>query len=433
VITKIAPKNQILSVALRIALILFVYIFLPVYLGARFFRPQLKFTVLFYLTSAAILIYLANKYSRAKFRLYYQSGELQEKINILRDEKSKEEDARASLKEKISRYNGLKNIIEEINRNLDLDFAAERLCRIAHSVIGKGGGTCLLSLLDEQAQRLSLFKAQKEDPGLAIKAKQGDIFDFWVMRHACALLVEDIRKDFRFDLERIPSDASRPVSSLIATPLISEQRFLGILRLDSPKVGAYSQDDLRFLVALAELGAVALENSELFKKTQDLVIHDGLTGLFTKGYFLERLNEECFRALRQGNSFCLVMLDIDFFKQYNDKFGHTAGDLVLKKISQDMRESCAGLNALACRFGGEEFCLFLHGIDKKEAVKFTEALLQRIEKEKIILRREASAVTVSAGVAAFPADADSVEELIRKADRAMYAAKQKGRNRVCPI
>jgi len=178
---------------------------------------------------------------------------------------------------------------------------------------------------------------------------------------------------------------------------------------------------------------VALENSLLFQKTQDLAIHDGLTSLYTKGYFLEYLQGECRRDAHHGALFSLLMLDIDFFKNYNDKFGHTAGDIVLKRLSRSIVEFLKDLNPVVGRFGGEEFCVILHGLDKKKAYAVADSLRQRIEKEKIILRRQETNVTVSIGIAAYPVDGMNADELIMKSDRAMYESKQKGRNRVCCI
>lgn len=109
------------------------------------------------------------------------------------------------------------------------------------------------------------------------------------------LLIEDIKKDFRFDLEKIEAQHIRPVSSLISAPLISERKPMGILRLDNSSPSFYTQDDLRLLMAICDLGAVALENGQLFQRTKDLAIHDELTSLFTRTYFSERLKEECAR------------------------------------------------------------------------------------------------------------------------------------------
>lgn len=388
---------------------------------------------IFCLANILIIIYSVYANSKRRRVLEFELQDLNEKINILTDINRKELKNRGGLQEKISRYNELKKIIEDINRNLTLEFIGERLSGIAFGLIGDNKGACILYLVDKQSQVLSLFKTKKEDKKLIIKLKQGDIFDHWILRHASPLFIEDIRRDFRFDLEALKKQDNRPFFSLIGAPFISDHRFLGILRLDNPSPNFYTQDDLRFLVAICDLGAVALENGEYFKQTQDLAIHDELTSLYTKGYFLERLKEECKRSIRQNRALGLFMLDIDYFKNYNDQFGHTAGDIVLKTLSEAITFGLKDLSPITSRFGGEEFCVILPGVDKKKAVSAAEKLRQRIGETKILLRREETNITVSIGVATFPDDAKDEDELILKADRAMYSAKQSGRNRVCGI
>ncbi len=417
----------------RIVFILLLFIFLYLYLPAYFVTNQnldLKWLFAFYLVNIMLGLFLLNKHSQELHRIEAENEDLQEAINILDDRNVKEALNSQALQEKIERYNTLKKIIEEINQNLDLNSVADSLCSIAFSLIGRNQGFCILYLIDSLTQKPALFKAKKEDKKIVLKAKEGDIFDFWVLRHTTPLLIDDIRKDFRFDLEKIKEEEQRPIFSLICAPFISEQRFLGLLRLDSPQPKFYSKDDLRFLVTISDIGAVALENAELFQKTQDLAIHDGLTSLYTKGYFLERLADECKRSSRLNRIFSLSMLDIDHFKNYNDQFGHTAGDILLKELSRQITEFFQHKSVIISRFGGEEFCVVLLGTDKKEAYAQAEELRLKIEKKKIILRRNPTGVTVSIGVAAFPVDASDEDELVLKADRAMYEAKQKGRNRV---
>jgi len=412
---------------------LFLYILLPIYLARGKAHQSLISLFLFYAVNALTILYLFKINSNRRYRLEYQIQSLEEKSNILSDQNNQELKNHLALQAKIIRYNSLKKIVEEINKTLNLDSIADYLAGVTFSFISNNKGVCNFYLVDNQTQKLRLFKTKKEDKKLIIKAKEGDIFDLWVLRHASPLLIEDIKKDFRFDLEKLKIQDLRPVSSLVSIPFITDQRFLGILRLDNPNPRFYSQDDLRFLARICDLGGVALENSELFKDTQDLAIHDGLTSLYTKGYLLERLKEECKRSIRQRSAFSLLMLDIDFFKNYNDRFGHTAGDIVLKNLSRNIVESLKKLNPVVSRFGGEEFCVVLEKVDKKKAYNLADALRENIEKDKIILRKKETHITVSIGVATFPSDASDEDELIRKADRAMYEAKLKGRNQVCCI
>lgn len=398
----------------------------------HYFSPKLL--GLFYLVNISIAFFLYGRNSEKRYYFEHQTQDFEEKINILNEQSSRELKNKFALKEKIRRYGSLKNVIEEINQNLSLEAVAEHFVSIAFSLIADNKGTCILYLIDNQTNStLSLFKTKKENKEMVIKAKEGDIFDLWVLMHTSPLLVENIKKDFRFDPEKLKDSDVRPVSSLISAPLISEHRFMGILRLDHPDAYFYSQDDLRLLTAIGDLGAIALENGELFKKTQNLAIHDELTSLFTKGYFLERLAEEYKRSVRQNRPLSLLMLDIDYFKKYNDKFGHMAGDIVLKVLSQKITEALSDLTPIISRFGGEEFCVVLTGMDGKEAGRIAEGLRKKIEETKIVLRRQETGVTVSIGIASIPDDTSDEDELIIKADKAMYEAKQKGRNRVCGI
>ena len=125
------------------------------------------------------------------------------------------------------------------------------------------------------------------------------------------------------------------------------------------------------------------------------------------------------------------MIDLDNFKQYNDTFGHVAGDIVLKVIAKILGDVFNQPGNLVCRYGGEEFCVLLPDCSKDKAKQAANELRKRIEQEKIILRRQETTVTVSIGVASFPKDAQMKEELIYKADHALYKAKEQGRNRVC--
>lgn len=414
---------------LQLTLLFLSYIVVAAYI-VFFLKRQPFILAPFFLSVALIVFYLVIRHFAKRYRVELQKQNLQEKLNVLNDDNIRESGNNAALNAKILRYKGLKKIAEEINQSLDLDTVADSLSMLAFSLISNNKGTCLLYLLDNQRQKLSLLKTKKEDKSLVIKAKEGDIFDLWVLKHAQPLLMEDVKRDFRFDVEKLKEQELRPIGSLVSAPFTSENKFLGILRLDNPTANSYTQEDLRFLVTLCDLGAVALENSQLFLMTQDLAIHDELTGLYTKGYFLERLREECQRSLRRNLVFSLLMLDIDLFKNYNDKFGHTAGDMVLKNLSLCLVEYLKEKNCLISRFGGEEFCILLMGLKREETLEVAEGLRRQVQEQRMLLRRQETNITVSIGLTVFPINGTDENELIRTADMAMYKAKQAGRNRV---
>jgi len=423
-------KSPSLKLILQSGLFLLIFIALP-YSIALHAKNSIAILLIFYLLLAVSAYLIIKKFYGNKSGIALACQEIAEKINTLKEQIDKEIAVHRALEFKISRYNSLKDIIQQINVKFDLGYIKEDIVNTAFTKIARNQGVCLLYLVDAQHQRLRLEVARKQNPGLVIKAKEGDIFDKWVLRHSTSLLIEDIRKDFRFDIEKIGKEEKRHFSSLISSALVSENKMLGVLRLDNLEVQFFSQDDLRFLNTISDLGAVTLENLELFRATQELAIKDDLTSFYRKGYFLERLKEELNRSQVGKKEISLLMLDIDHFKEYNDRFGHIAGDIVLRSITHAISEFFKGHNILPCRFGGEEFCVLLPEIGKKDAFIMAERLRKIIAGKEIILRRQKTHVTVSIGVATYPLDATSEETLLHKADILLYRAKENGRDRVC--
>lgn len=332
-----------------------------------------------------------------------------------------------ALNKKISRYFTLKGLIEALSSTLHLEEIAGIVAENTFKIIGKSD-TCLLFLIDQESHQLGLVSSKTSDSSLKIKSKKGDIFDNWVVKQRQGLLVLDAKKDFRFNIGEI--DYQRDFRSIIASPVCSENKITGVLRLDSMQPDNYSPDDLRLLNVISNLAAISIQNALLFKKTEELAIRDGLTGLFVKRHFLQMYEEEYQRALRANYPLSMLMIDIDLFKNYNDKFGHTAGDIVLKRVASILN-SIVREEDLIARYGGEEFVVALPKTTKKEATLIAEKLRVIIESEIFLLRREKTVVTVSIGVANFPADVRGKEDLIREADLCLLKAKREGRNRVC--
>ncbi|HPT39380.1 MAG TPA: diguanylate cyclase, partial [Candidatus Omnitrophota bacterium] len=335
-----------------------------------FFHQKTSWLVFFSfsLLNLIIVACLFKLYSNKTLLIQLSAEHRQEEINIVDAENKKNQEYNLALKLKITRYDNLKKLIESLNHTLKLDILIHTLSSTVYTLLSNSTGVALFYLVDNQYQKLSLAHSIKDESDLVVMTKEGDIFDQWVLRHSSQLIIENLKNDFRFDSDSISRQDLRSISSLISSPLISNNSLLGLLRLESKKSGFFNQDDLRFLSLVADLGAVALENSLLFQKTQDLAIHDDLTSLYTRGYFIDRLRDETRRCQRLDQHLSLMMLDIDFFKQYNDKFGHIVGDLVLKKMGLLLKETLAQFNPLLCRFGGEEFLVMLSGIDKKRAL-----------------------------------------------------------------
>ncbi len=196
-----------------------------------------------------------------------------------------------------------------------------------------------------------------------------------------------------------------------------------------------SSHDLRILDMLLRTSTLIYQNlqlrehlKKLFIRAEKDAITDYLTHLYNHRYFVQQLGREMNRARRHQSQFVLIMIDIDHFKDFNDSFGHQAGDLVLQKIGQILRENTRKSDT-AARYGGEEFAIICPELNKRSGQILAEKLRKIIEKTRHPFTRE-KGITISAGVAAFPEDADTPQDLIRCSDAALYEAKRKGRNRV---
>jgi len=215
------------------------------------------------------------------------------------------------------------------------------------------------------------------------------------------------------------------------------------LRALEEAANRFGSGDLSHRVSLAtpeemgELGKTFNTMAERLAKVQaeleDLSIHDGLTGLYNFREFYRQMAEEVERSWRYGHSFSLLMVDIDHFKSVNDTFGHLAGDEVLRVLAVRIHQEVRPADRIA-RYGGEELVIILPETRASGAVAMAERVRDTIASHPIPLGPgQTVSLTVSIGVSAYPEDADSAERLIVAADRALYAAKDAGRNRVCRL
>jgi diguanylate cyclase (GGDEF)-like protein len=176
----------------------------------------------------------------------------------------------------------------------------------------------------------------------------------------------------------------------------------------------------------------AEELETLNSQLKEIAIRDGLTGLFNHRHFRETLELEVLRCRRHGREFSLIFMDVDHFKRFNDTHGHLEGDKVLKTLARLIRDRCRA-TTMAARYGGEEFVLLLPETGKSGARSLAEGLRRAVESHDFEGRESQpdGRVTLSLGVATFPQDGNDSVTLISSADRALYQAKNGGRNRVC--
>ncbi len=226
-------------------------------------------------------------------------------------------------------------------------------------------------------------------------------------------LVADISEGFKEGV--LPSEYA-------AFVLKSKEKKLGVLLYK----GLDPKDKEKFAI-LAHQFALALRRLKLYKDIETLAITDGLTGVYTRRYFIERFEEEIKRSAVRQCTLAFLMVDADHFKMVNDQHGHLAGDKVLKEIANIIQENVREIDIVG-RFGGEEFCVVLPDTDLEGSRVVAERIRKSAEKRLIKAYDSTLRVTLSIGLAIYPSDGKLLEELMDKADWALYRAKSQGRN-----
>lgn len=213
------------------------------------------------------------------------------------------------------------------------------------------------------------------------------------------------------------------IRSYILLPLTWDARTIGVLGLASKEVGAYDDDTVGRLQPVADSVALALENIRLFEKTRELAITDEVTPLYSVRYFHQFLDRELELVDRYDSVLSLAFFDLDRFKPINDRWGHLRGSRVLREIGF-LLHTAVREQDLPARYGGDEFVVVMPQTDREEALAVAEVIRQVIE-ENVFLQEEGIDATlgVSLGVATYPREASSKEDLIRLADRRMYENK----------
>ncbi|MCS7254433.1 MAG: sensor domain-containing diguanylate cyclase [Armatimonadota bacterium] len=293
-----------------------------------------------------------------------------------------------------------------------------------------GAEICSLMLLDPTKRYLRIRVAKGLPRSVVERTviEVGEGISGWVAQHGQPLLIKDIESHPMFGKK---SDSKYTTKSLLSVPLKVRGEVIGVLNVNNkvPR-GVFVEEDANLLMLFATQAAIAIENAHLYQEVERLAITDGLTGLYEHRYFQEALENEIKRGLRYRHPTSLMMIDIDHFKRFNDSYGHQAGDEVLRRLAEIFKSQAREQDIVA-RYGGEEFAIILPVTPKEGALAAAARLRRAVELTTFNIRGMALHVTVSIGVASCPQDAQTREELISRADQALYAAKSGGRNAIC--
>ena len=221
-------------------------------------------------------------------------------------------------------------------------------------------------------------------------------------------------------------------NEVILIPLKAKDKVNGIIVADNFYTRkSVTEHDLRIFTMLANQAGLAIENSQLY----ELVVHeshtDSLTTLWNHGYFQDTLGLEIEKAKQANQPLSLVIIDLDDFKKLNDTWGHQNGDIIIRELAKILKESAREIDYV-CRYGGEEFSVILPNTNKDQACVIAERMRENIQNHNFSkFSDHAIQLTASMGVAEFPVHALTKEELVLKADKAMYTSKFIGKNRTC--
>ena len=299
-----------------------------------------------------------------------------------------------------------------------------------------------------KAEQASLMVFDRETDVLLIKAKKGiadSVSREWrinrgegiagkVAELGEPLLVENVENDPR---TRQKNRKQYKTRSFVSVPLKIKDRTIGVLNLADKDDGeAFTEEDLRLIQSIATQAAIVMERNVFYNKNEELkklTITDPLTGLLNRRYLYERLKDELARSKRHSHEMSLLMVDLDGFKSCNDTRGHLFGDQTLIVVAEALLNAVRSMDVVA-RYGGDEFMIILPETGKVTATDIAERVRSAVE-EKVVLSRESAAFThcalsTSVGIVCYPQHGETLELLLENADKALYRAKNKGKNRV---
>ncbi|MBI4726478.1 diguanylate cyclase [candidate division TA06 bacterium] len=287
-------------------------------------------------------------------------------------------------------------------------------------------------MLDEASQELVFEVAlgEKGDQIREMRLAMGQGVAGWVAQQGQPVIVPDVAKDQRF-FKGMDNKTGFKTRSIIATPLISRGRLIGVFEIIN-KLGPepFNQKDMGLLQTLTDHAAIAIENARLYEKAQKLAITDDLTGLSNSRHCDLFFNKALAEAKKQGRNLSVLFIDLDHMKEVDDTYGHLLGGQTLKEVA-DRIGALVKPPDLASRYGGDEYVIILPFKGTAEAKSLAETVRKKIEAEPFLTAHQLSCkITASIGIAVFPAHGQTMDELLSKADKAMYRVKETGKNRV---
>lgn len=329
-------------------------------------------------------------------------------------------------KDRIDQKKALREFSENINSNLEIKDITSHLIKVIHDTIQSENVYIYLNLEDGEnftlVRHLEDLESFKE-----ISMNKNNPIAKW-FEYNNLLTIEEINDNSYFKgLWSMEKNMLNAMGADVLVPIKLRDSLIGIIIITEKVDGTkYQKDDMDILLTISNGTAAVIENARNYSKAKVQAITDGLTELYNHRHFYECLEDVIFN--NRYEKFSVVMLDVDYFKFYNDLYGHSAGDKALKKIA-DILKLNIGNKGILARYGGEEFSLILPNLSAKETYEIIDKVRLDIQSSFNKTNEVNAFLTISAGISNYPENTTNKEILLEEADKALYYAKRNGRNR----
>lgn len=324
----------------------------------------------------------------------------------------------------INQSKALKQALDELSSQLDLSQVLRRILVSLKTVLEYDSAT--LFLKEEEKYKVVAARGFTNTSRLINRTlPTTNLLLKEIENLKAPIILNNAQDDPRFERW----ETANQVRGWMGVPLIRHDEFIGLMTIDNYRTAAYTQEDAKLASSFANSAAVVIENAKLFEQTQKMALTDSLTGVFNRRYFYELSQREFTRSKRYQSPMSIILIDIDHFKNVNDRFGHLAGDQVLVQFVQRIQDELR-TNDILARFGGEEFIILLPETNMDDATHVAERLREVTAHYPFLLITAQTYITISLGISSFRFSTISLDHLIDESDKALYEAKQLGRNRV---
>lgn len=326
----------------------------------------------------------------------------------------------------------LSSIGEKIISNLDID----NMVLSINDEINKLMKSEFFGLTIYDAEKNEVVLKTVKDGKLEVrepfKMENKSAFAAYCIKNKKTIVLDNIVKEYKKYVKNInlqDRGTKNPMSG-IYIPLIINEEVIGVMSVQSLKEKAYDSSDVNALKVIGNYAAIALKNAIKYKKMEQIAIYDSLTGFLTKREIIKEGNNIRTEFCKTRKSFCILMLDLDDFKNINDKYGHVVGDNVMKMVTQNISRQIRTSDYIG-RYGGDEFLLVCPNITKKNALKMAERIRKSIEGTKYSINEDTTVhTTVSIGLYEFTKDDLSFMEGVNFADLTLYRVKNNNKNKI---